>query len=86
MNFLILLVVAVVLIAICIAGMAIGLLQNKTFRSCGCAGLSYRGWVRLVTPEPHRIVIRDYAWSPFPDAPLLAGDQAPVLEAARDAV
>ena len=47
------------------------------------AGLSYRGWVRLVTPEPHRIVIRDYAWSPFPEAPLLAGDTAPAVPAGR---
>lgn len=43
MSFLILIVVVGALIAVCIIGMSVGLLQNKTFRSCGCSSVTYKG-------------------------------------------
>ena len=43
MSFLLLILVVGSLIAVCIIGMSVGLLQNKTFRSCGCSSVTYKG-------------------------------------------
>jgi len=43
MNALALILVVVVLLAVCMIAMSVGLLQNKTFRSCGCSSVTYKG-------------------------------------------
>ncbi|MFT7589328.1 MAG: hypothetical protein ACI959_001546, partial [Limisphaerales bacterium] len=37
------------------------------------SGLTYYGWIRIQTPEPHIAVIKAFAWNPFPDVPIIAG-------------
>lgn len=44
MNFTLLLIVSVSVVAVCVLAMAVGLLiRNRSFTSCGCAGITYRG-------------------------------------------
>jgi hypothetical protein len=46
-------------------------------------GLNHWGWVRMRCPEPHRIVLEEYAWNPFPEGLLLAGDAVEAMPAGR---
>jgi hypothetical protein len=43
-DFLIYAIAILVVMGICVLAMAVGLIfRNKTFTSCGCASISYRG-------------------------------------------
>lgn len=44
MEFLTLLIPAVLILALCFLGMAVGVLfKDKTFRSCACGSITFRG-------------------------------------------
>ncbi len=44
MNFLLLAGTVIGIFAVCLVAMAVGvIIRNKTFTSCGCASLTYRG-------------------------------------------
>lgn len=47
------------------------------------SGQQFWGWVRLQCPDPHRIVIEEFAWNPFPSLPMLAGDSVEARPAGR---
>jgi hypothetical protein len=44
MDFLTVLIPAILLLALCFLGMAVGVIfRNKSFKSCGCGSLTFRG-------------------------------------------
>jgi hypothetical protein len=44
MDFLTLIIPAILVLALCFLGMAVGIIfRNKSFKSCGCGSLTYRG-------------------------------------------
>lgn len=44
MELITLLIASVIILALCLLAMAVGVIfRNKTFTSCGCASITYRG-------------------------------------------
>ena len=43
MDFILLIAVVGGILAACVIVMAVGLLQNKTFKSCGCSSVTFNG-------------------------------------------